>query len=149
MLGIEAARASIIKEILSTMNDHGIDLDRRHVMLLADLMTYRYSESLALRRYRRLFSGEVLGITRNGLVKMKESVLLLASFERTTDHLFEAAFFSQMDKIVGVSECIIMGTPMPIGTGMFKLLYNRGSIPNAGELRRPAIFESPEFNLQI
>lgn len=41
VLGIEAARASIIKEILATMGDHGIDLDRRHVMLLADLMTYR------------------------------------------------------------------------------------------------------------
>ncbi|KAH7729808.1 RNA polymerase Rpb1 [Aphelenchoides avenae] len=134
VLGIEAARASIIKEILATMGDHGIDLDRRHVMLLADLMTYR---------------GEVLGITRNGLVKMKESVLLLASFERTTDHLFEAAFFGQMDKIVGVSECIIMGTPMPVGTGMFKLLYNRGPVSKAEDLRRPAIFESPELNLQI
>uniref|UniRef100_A0A915D6G0 DNA-directed RNA polymerase n=1 Tax=Ditylenchus dipsaci TaxID=166011 RepID=A0A915D6G0_9BILA len=104
VLGIEAARSSIINEILSTMKNHSIDLDRRHVMLLADLMTYR---------------GEVLGITRNGLVKMKESVLLLASFERTTDHLYEAAFFGQKDNIVGVSECIILGTPMLIGTGMF------------------------------
>jgi DNA-directed RNA polymerase III subunit RPC1 len=74
------------------MNSHGIELDRRHVMLLADLMTYR---------------GEVLGITRNGLVKMKDSVLLLASFERTTDHLFEAAFFNQLDNLAGVSEAII------------------------------------------
>ena len=40
-----------------------------------------------------------MGITRNGLVKMKESVLLLASFEKTMDHLFEAAFFSQKDKV--------------------------------------------------
>lgn len=30
---------------------------------------------------------------------MKESVLLLASFEKTTDHLYEAAFFSQKDKV--------------------------------------------------
>uniref|UniRef100_A0A1I8B6X6 DNA-directed RNA polymerase n=1 Tax=Meloidogyne hapla TaxID=6305 RepID=A0A1I8B6X6_MELHA len=92
------------------MSEHGIELDRRHVMLLADLMTYR---------------GEVLGITRNGLVKMKESVLLLASFERTVDHLYEAAFFGQRDKIVGVSECIIMGVPIGIGTGMFKLLQKQ------------------------
>ena len=41
ILGIEAARSSIITEILATMRSHGIDLDRRHVMLLADLMTYR------------------------------------------------------------------------------------------------------------
>uniref|UniRef100_A0AC35U8A1 DNA-directed RNA polymerase subunit n=1 Tax=Rhabditophanes sp. KR3021 TaxID=114890 RepID=A0AC35U8A1_9BILA len=110
VLGIEAARTCIINEILSTMESHGILLDRRHVMLLADLMTCR---------------GEVLGITRNGLVKMKESVLLLASFEKTLDHLFDAAFFGQEDSINGVSECIIMGTPITIGTGLFKLLYKR------------------------
>ncbi|KAI1716490.1 RNA polymerase rpb1, domain 5 domain-containing protein [Ditylenchus destructor] len=134
VLGIEAARVSIINEILATMRNHSIDLDRRHVMLLADLMTYR---------------GEVLGITRNGLVKMKESVLLLASFERTTDHLYEAAFFGQNDKIAGVSECIIMGTPMLIGTGMFKLLQNRGPLPSISVLQKEAVFESPSMNLQI
>ncbi|KAK6759531.1 hypothetical protein RB195_021237 [Necator americanus] len=106
VLGIEAARSCIINEIIATMEAHGIGLDRRHVMLLADVMTYR---------------GEVLGITRNGLVKMKESVLLLASFEKTMDHLFEAAFYSQRDPIHGVSECIILGIPISIGTGMFKL----------------------------
>ena len=53
---------------------------------------------------------------------MKESVLLLASFERTTDHLYEAAFYGQKDKICGVSECIITGNPISIGTGMFKIL---------------------------
>ncbi|KAI1724274.1 RNA polymerase rpb1, domain 5 domain-containing protein [Ditylenchus destructor] len=150
VLGIEAARVSIINEILATMRNHSIDLDRRHVMLLADLMTYR---------------GEVLGITRNGLVKMKESVLLLASFERTTDHcqfilykrkyrnktilVYEAAFFGQKDKIAGVSECIIMGTPMLIGTGMFKLLQNRGPLPAISVLQKEAVFESPSMNLQI
>ncbi|TKR73961.1 hypothetical protein L596_021198 [Steinernema carpocapsae] len=41
VLGIEAARTCIISEILSTMESHGIGLDRRHVMLLADLMTSR------------------------------------------------------------------------------------------------------------
>ncbi|VDN04831.1 unnamed protein product [Thelazia callipaeda] len=132
VLGIEAARSSIISEILATMASHGIDLDRRHVMLLADLMTYR---------------GEVLGITRNGLVKMKESVLLLASFEKTADHLFEAAFFSQEDKIIGVSECIILGTPMTIGTGLFKLLYDHPRKPKVDKLT--PIFSSPEFNLDL
>ncbi|MFH4974741.1 hypothetical protein AB6A40_001450 [Gnathostoma spinigerum] len=131
-LGIEAARISIISEILTTMEAHGIGLDQRHVMLLADVMTYK---------------GEVLGITRNGLVKMKESVLLLASFEKTTDHLFEAAFFSQEDKICGVSECIIMGTPMTIGTGLFKLLQNHGKKVEPHPC--PAIFEMPEFKLKL
>ena len=47
---------------------------------------------------------------------------MLASFEKTTDHLFDAAIFGKTDSIEGVSECIIMGVPMPIGTGLFKIL---------------------------
>ena len=46
----------------------------------------------------------------------------VASFEKTTDHLFEAAVHSRSDAVVGVSECIIMGIPIPLGTGLFKLL---------------------------
>lgn len=52
---------------------------------------------------------------------MKDSVLMLASFEKTTDHLFNASVNGRDDKIEGVTECIIMGIPMTIGTGMFKL----------------------------
>ena len=40
-LGIEAARTTIINEIVYIMASHGIGLDVRHVMLLADLMTYK------------------------------------------------------------------------------------------------------------
>ncbi len=55
---------------------------------------------------------------------MKDSVLMLASFEKTTDHLFEASFYGKRDQVVGVSECIIMGVPMGIGTGLFKVLQD-------------------------
>lgn len=106
-LGIEAARTTIMKEIDFTMSSHGMSIDKRHIMLLADLMTCR---------------GEVLGITRHGLAKMKESVLMLASFEKTADHLFDAAYHGQEDAICGVSECIIMGIPMRVGTGLMELL---------------------------
>ncbi|XP_043723195.1 DNA-directed RNA polymerase III subunit 1 isoform X1 [Telopea speciosissima] len=105
-LGIEAARKCIIDEIQYTMSSHGMSIDIRHMMLLADLMTYK---------------GEVLGITRFGIQKMKESVLMLASFEKTADHLFNASVNGRDDKIEGVSECIIMGIPMQIGTGMLKV----------------------------
>ena len=86
-----------MNEIKYTMESHGMIIDKRHIMLLADLMTCR---------------GEVLGITRHGLAKMKESVLMLASFEKTADHLFDAAYYGQRDAIKGVSECIIMGISM-------------------------------------
>ncbi|KYO27634.1 DNA-directed RNA polymerase III subunit RPC1 [Alligator mississippiensis] len=131
-LGIEAARTTIINEIQYTMVNHGMSIDRRHVMLLSDLMTYK---------------GEVLGITRFGLAKMKESVLMLASFEKTADHLFDAAYFGQKDSVCGVSECIIMGIPMNIGTGLFKLLHkaDKESTPPT----RPLIFDSNEFHIPI
>ncbi|RMC11674.1 hypothetical protein DUI87_11796 [Hirundo rustica rustica] len=131
-LGIEAARTTIINEIQYTMVNHGMSIDRRHVMLLSDLMTYK---------------GEVLGITRFGLAKMKESVLMLASFEKTADHLFDAAYFGQKDSVCGVSECIIMGIPMNIGTGLFKLLHkaDKESTPP----RRPLIFDHNEFHIPI
>ncbi|XP_076916369.1 DNA-directed RNA polymerase III subunit 1-like [Bidens hawaiensis] len=102
-LGIEAARRSIIKEIQYTMESHGMSIDIRHMMLLADVMTYK---------------GEVLGMTRFGVQKMKDSVLMLASFEKTTDHLFNASVNGRVDKIEGVSERIIMGVPMSTGTGI-------------------------------
>lgn len=46
-------------------------------------------------------------------------------FEKTADHLFDAAYYGQTDKINGVSENIIMGMPAPIGTGLFKLLHKQ------------------------
>ncbi|CAB1343971.1 unnamed protein product [Coregonus sp. 'balchen'] len=131
-LGIEAARSTIINEIQYTMVNHGMSIDRRHVMLLADLMSYK---------------GEILGITRFGLAKMKESVLMLASFEKTADHLFDAAYFGQKDSVCGVSECIIMGIPMNIGTGLFKLLHKADKDPTPP--RRPLLFDCSDFHIPL
>ncbi|KAI0268359.1 beta and beta-prime subunits of DNA dependent RNA-polymerase [Gloeopeniophorella convolvens] len=104
VLGIEAARRTIINEIQNTMSAHGMSIDPRHVMLLGDVMSYK---------------GEVLGITRFGVAKMKDSVLMLASFEKTTDHLFDASAYGKTDSIAGVSESIIMGNPAAnCGTSM-------------------------------
>ena len=66
ILGIEAARATIIREIDHTMSSHGLTVDSRHTALLADVMT---------------FKGTVLAVTRHGIAKMKDSVLTLAAFE--------------------------------------------------------------------
>ncbi|XP_073114015.1 DNA-directed RNA polymerase III subunit 1 [Elaeis guineensis] len=113
-IGIEAARQCIINEIQYTMRNHGMSIDARHMMLLADLMTYR---------------GEVLGITRFGISKMKDSVLMLASFEKTAEHLFNASYSGRNDQIEGVSECIIMGIPMQLGTGILKVRQRVEQLP--------------------
>ncbi|TFY74270.1 hypothetical protein EWM64_g9743 [Hericium alpestre] len=108
ILGIESARQTIINEIQFTMQSHGMSIDIRHVMLLGDVMTYK---------------GEVLGITRFDVAKMKDSVLMLASFEKTTDHLFDASAAGKVDSIAGVSESIIMGNPAAnCGTSMPALI---------------------------
>ena len=111
VLGTEAARATIIHEMLATMASHGITVDARHVQLLADVMTCR---------------GPVLGVTRFGIGRMRSSTLMLASFEKTVDHLFEAAVHGRCDPVAGVSECVIMGKPVPLGTGMFQVGWEEG-----------------------
>lgn len=123
VLGIEAARTTIANEIAEVMGDMGID--PRHMQLLADVMTYK---------------GDVLGITRFGLQKMRDSVLQLASFEKTADHLFEAAAGMKSDRIEGVSECIILGQTMTIGTGSFNVVRRMGLAEHELE-QKPTIFE--------
>ncbi|VEU20021.1 DEKNAAC100573 [Brettanomyces naardenensis] len=126
VLGIEAARSSIVSEIDYTMRSHGMVVDPRHLQLLGDVMSYK---------------GEVLGITRFGLAKMRDSVLQLASFEKTTDHLFDAAFYMKNDKVEGVSERIILGQTMSIGTGAFKLSV-KNKIPKERLKPKDAMFDN-------
>ncbi|KAG8831315.1 hypothetical protein FRC18_006772 [Serendipita sp. 400] len=124
VLGIEAARITIINEIQYTMSQHGMYIDPRHIMLLGDVMTYK---------------GQVLGITRFGVSKMKDSVLMLASFEKTTDHLFDASAFGKNDAVLGVSESIILGNPAAsCGTSMPGLVTTGVKLPS----KRKLIFES-------
>jgi DNA-directed RNA polymerase III subunit RPC1 len=125
VLGIEAARKLVMDEIDYIFKRYGLGIDVRHLMLLADVMSYR---------------GMILGITRFGIAKMKESVLMLASFEKTADHLFDAAVHARQDEISGVSECIIMGTPMSVGTGAFKLLRTT----EVGAHRKKTVSLGPE-----
>ncbi|KQJ92760.1 DNA-directed RNA polymerase III subunit 1 [Brachypodium distachyon] len=113
-LGIEAARRSIIDEIRYTFENNNMMIDLRHMMLLADVMTSK---------------GEVLPMTAHGIAKMKTSVLMLASFERTMDHLFNASYAGRVDEIEGVSECVIMGMPMKPGTGILKVKQRLPDLP--------------------
>lgn len=107
VLGIEAGRAMIVNELKKVMDDNGIKVDVRHIMLLADLMT---------------FSGEVKGIVRTGITKGKASPFARAAFEETTKHLLEATFKGERENLTGVVENIIVGQPVKVGTGIVELL---------------------------
>lgn len=108
----------------TTLGAHGLTVDSHHLKLLADCMTS---------------SGTVLGITRFGIQKMRTSTLMLASFEMTVEHLFHAAIHSKEDEISGVSERIIMGVPIPLGTGLFQLLRKTKERNVSSELQRRRI----------
>eukprot|EP00923_Selenidium_pygospionis_P016284 GHVN01028506.1.p1 GENE.GHVN01028506.1~~GHVN01028506.1.p1 ORF type:complete len:2000 (-),score=433.87 GHVN01028506.1:415-6282(-) len=109
VLGIEAARGVIISEIQKCMDAYSMEIDIRHIQLLGEVMCFR---------------GDVLGISRFGIQRMRASTLMLASFEETSEHLFEAATHQRRDPVRGVSECIIMGKHVNLGTGAFDLLYD-------------------------
>jgi len=107
VLGIEAGRMLIVTELKKVLDDNGIKVDVRHIMLLADLMT---------------FSGDVKGIVRTGITKGKASPFARAAFEETTKHLLEAAFKGEKENLNGVVENLIVGQPVKVGTGIVELL---------------------------
>jgi DNA-directed RNA polymerase subunit A" len=107
ILGIEAARSLIIKEALNTMQDQGLDVDIRHVMLVADIMT---------------MTGEVKSIGRYGVAGAKTSVLARAAFEETIKHLVRASIRNEVDSFNGIFENVMVGQVIPSGTGMFDLV---------------------------
>ncbi|HIQ02912.1 MAG TPA: DNA-directed RNA polymerase subunit A'' [Desulfurococcales archaeon] len=106
VLGIEAARTVIINEIMNVLEDQGLDVDIRHVMLVADIMTQ---------------TGRVRQIGRHGVSGEKPSVLARAAFEVTVRHLLDAAVRGEVDELSGVAENVIVGQIIPVGTGIVHL----------------------------
>ena len=111
-----------LSAVMGTPGIDGKETKSNHILEMQNVLGIEAARTMISNEigYIMSFKGEILGITRFGVAKMRESVLMLASFEKTTDHLFDAAVHYRTDTIVGVSECIIMGIPVPIGTGLFK-----------------------------
>jgi DNA-directed RNA polymerase subunit A" len=106
-LGVEAARQVIIHEAIGVLEEQGLDVDIRHIMLVADLMTA---------------TGDIRQIGRHGVSGEQSSVLARAAFEVTVKHLIQAAVMGEEDKLQGITESVIIGQTMPMGTGMIDLL---------------------------
>jgi DNA-directed RNA polymerase subunit A" len=109
-LGIEAARNAIIDEMTSTLEEQGLEVDIRHIMLVADAMTT---------------TGEIESIGRHGISGSKGSVLSRAAFEVTVNHLLDAAVHGEDDELDGVTENVIVGQPIKIGTGDVELVVGK------------------------
>ena len=109
VLGVEAARNSLIVEASKTLDEQGLTVDIRHIMLVADLMTN---------------DGDVKAIGRHGISGRKSSVLARAAFEITSTHLLRAAITGEVDTLEGVVENIIVGQPVTVGTGAVNLVWS-------------------------
>jgi DNA-directed RNA polymerase subunit A" len=107
IFGIEATRERIFHELNMVLEQEGLNVDHRHIMLIADTMCS---------------SGELRGITRHGITSEKKSVLARASFEIPLKHLVEASLIGEEDKLTSVVENIMINQPVPIGTGLPELI---------------------------
>lgn len=106
VLGIEAARATIINEVFKVIENQGLNIDKRHIMLVADMMTS---------------NGAVKGITRYGIISEKSSVLARMSFETPIKHIIQAAMLGEVDHLTSVVENVMINQYIPVGTGLSKL----------------------------
>ncbi|MDP3917409.1 MAG: DNA-directed RNA polymerase subunit A'', partial [Nanoarchaeota archaeon] len=112
VLGIEAARNTIIKEAEKVIEDQGLDVDIRHILCVADTMCR---------------SGSVKGITRSGITGEKKSVLAKASFETPLNHIIAAAIIGESDELNSVIENVMLNQPVPLGTGLPDLVAKMGA----------------------
>ena len=93
------------------MQQQGLKVDERHVMLIADIMT---------------FTGSVLSIGRYGVAGMNPSILTRAGFEETKKHLVLASIRNEADNFDGVFDNVMVNQQVPMGTGMFELVAKMG-----------------------
>ncbi|MEK6850805.1 MAG: hypothetical protein AABX85_04475 [Nanoarchaeota archaeon] len=107
VLGIEAARQTIINEIKAVLEQQGLDINERHLKLIADAMTS---------------SGIIKGVTRMGIISDKASVLARATFETPDKQFVNATIQGARDELSSVIENILLNQPIPVGTGLPGLL---------------------------
>ena len=110
VMGIEAGRAALIHEATETLNEQGLTVDIRHLMLVSDIMSA---------------DGEVKSIGRHGISGEKASVLARAAFEVTVNHLLDSGIGGDVDELRGVTENVIVGQPIRLGTGNVRLISKK------------------------
>jgi DNA-directed RNA polymerase subunit A" len=134
-LGVEAAREAIINETMETLEEQGLDdVNVRHLMLVADIMTNR---------------GTIESIGRHGISGSKESVLARAAFEVTVNHLLDAAVHGEVDDLNGVIENVIVGKPVAVGTGDVDLKMRAAELATPGRDEREATDDDGEPELDV
>ena len=115
-LGIEAARNALIRELRTTLEDQGLEVDMRYIMLVSDLMCSR---------------GYMQQIGRHGIAGTKNSVLARAAFEITVPTIAHAALGGETEQLKGITENVIVGSNIPIGSGTVDLYMQAARKPSS------------------
>ena len=109
LYGIEAARRMIIKESRKVLEQQGLDVDLRHLLILSDLMCV---------------DGSIQSIGRHGISGSKSSVFARAAFEVTVNQLLDAGLYGEEERLLGIPENVIVGQVCPIGSGRVSVLFD-------------------------
>ncbi|CAG8980800.1 hypothetical protein HYALB_00003725 [Hymenoscyphus albidus] len=109
VLGIEAARGALMRELTQVLAFDGSYVNHRHLALLVDVMTSR---------------GLLMAITRHGINRADTGALMRCSFEETVEILLEAAAIGELDDCRGISENVMLGQLAPMGTGEMEVLLD-------------------------
>jgi len=109
LYGIEAARQMIIIESQKVLEQQGLDVDLRHLLILSDLMCY---------------SGSIQSIGRHGISGSKSSVFARAAFEVTVNQLLDAGLYGEEERLLGIPENVIVGQISPIGSGRVNVMFD-------------------------
>ena len=110
VMGIEAARATLMRELTAVLAFDGSYVNHRHLALLVDIMTQR---------------GYCIPITRFGINIAETGALMRCYFEETVEVLYDSAGFGELDDCRGVSENVILGQLAPLGTGEIDVLLDQ------------------------
>jgi DNA-directed RNA polymerase subunit A" len=109
LFGIEAARSMIIYEAQKVLEQQGLDVDLRHLLILSDLMCH---------------SGTIQSIGRHGISGSKSSVFARAAFEVTVNQLLDAGLYGEEERLLGIPENVIIGQVAKIGTGSVQVMFD-------------------------
>ncbi|KAL1464089.1 hypothetical protein WDU94_003769 [Cyamophila willieti] len=103
----EAANRVIIREVKNVFAVYGIEVDPRHLSLVADYMTH---------------NGSYVAMNRNG-IRLNPSFIQKMTFEMPLEKIRQASIQGRDDSLRAPSARVMMGQECRQGTGLFQLRH--------------------------
>ena len=168
--GLRAAQDYMLQEVQRVYRLQGVEINDKHIEVIVrqmlkkiriedrgdseflpgtmvDILEFEDKNVELEKEGLRPATGEqiMLGITKASLAT--NSFLSAASFQETTKVLTEAAIKGKVDHLIGLKENVLIGKPIPAGTGMKK--YRDVKLDTDMDLNDELMFEDDEFELDL